>query len=301
MTTADPQETRRRIELDVRNVVLGLGVTCLFAAAASFVAVSWDSFDASMRAALLVGATVATFVGGIELRRRGFSGTATALSWLTAVLAFVDLFAIQRAAITSIPTSTTAAIGGMVLFALFVASTTWRRDAAMTTGAVIAWLLGSMSALSTWNVTGPDVWVLPSAAVIAWLQWRATAAKLAAGSWERYGLALVVAAVPAVATALGDPNLARPLIVIALATLVLVAGVQFRHFAAVWVGGMSLGVLVSAYLVDALRGVPGWAVFAGVGMVLLGLGAFIDRRIRAAARLDTHDGRSADDLVATWR
>lgn len=298
----DPVEVRRRIELDVRNLVLVLGVACLVAAAVSFVAVNWESFDASMRAALLVGTTVAAFLGGVVTRERGLGGTATALSWLTMVLAFVDLFAIEKASFADVSGDVVTAVGGTVLFALFLGLGVWRRDLAMTTGAVLAWLLGSSSALIAWDVTGADIWVLPFAAVFGWLQWRSSSPE--SGSWQRYGLTLAVVAVPAVLTALGDPNLTRPLVVIVVTTAVLVAGLVSRQLAAVWVGGASLGVLVGAQLVDMLRGVPGWAVFGLVGIVLLGVGAFFEHRVRHAAVVaarPSDGGATGAPAVPAWR
>ncbi len=273
-----------RIEIDIRNLLLVLGVTCLVAAAVSFLAVNWDRFDASMRAGLLVGTTVASFLACSTARRRGLSGTTTALSWLTTVLLFVDLFAVRRAAFFDTSPDGYAAVGGCVLFGIFLGLAYRNRDAALVTGAILAWLLGAWSACATWNVTGLDVWVLPAAAVVGWLQWRFGVEHRTQGSWERYGLTLMIVAVPAVLTALGDPNALRPVIVIALGTLVLLVGMRFRQLAAVWTGGGTIGVLVAAQLVDVLRGVPGWAVFALVGVVLLGVGAGFEYRMRLATR-----------------
>ena len=275
---------RRRIELDVRNFVLGLGVVCLVASAVSFVAVNWDHFDASMRAALLIGATVASLGVSTLARRRSLAGTASALSWLTMVLMFIDLFALERAISAPVTTNAYHAVAGLVLLAAFVAIDQWQPDASMKTGIVVAWLFGSFSALGTWNVTGPDVWVLPVAAVVGWLQWTTASGKPEASSWERFGATGALVAIPAVLTALGDTHSLRPIIVIALGAVVLIAGVQFRQLAAVWLGGASVGVLVSAQLVDVLRGVPGWAVFALVGVALLVVGACFEQRLRLIGR-----------------
>lgn len=270
----------RRVEIDVRNLVLGLGVASLVAAAVSFVAVNWDAFDATMRASLLIGVTVASVALGTMARTRRLGGTATALTWLTMVLAFIDLFAIQRAAFADAPSLAVTAIGGGVLFAAFLLMGWWQPGAATWTGAVAAWMLGWWSAFGYWEVTGPDLWMLPAAAVIMWLQWRASADNPDAGSWERYGVALAFAAGPAVLTALGDPNTLRPVLLIAVVTVGLLVGLRLRQLALIRVAGVSLAVLVGAQLVDVLRGVPGWAVFALVGVALLTVGAAFEYRLR---------------------
>ncbi|HET8931267.1 MAG TPA: hypothetical protein VFN21_11465 [Acidimicrobiales bacterium] len=277
----------RRVDIDVRNLVLGLGVASLVAAAVSFVAVNWDAFDATMRASLLIGVTVASVALGTMARTRHLGGTATALSWLTMVLAFVDLFAIERAAFAGAPSLAVTAIGGGVLFAAFLLMGWWQPGAAMRTGAAAAWMLGWWSAFGYWEVTGPDLWMLPPAVVLGWLQWRTSADNPTASSWERYGVALAVAAGPAVLTALGDPNTVRPVLLIAVVTVGLLVGLRLRQLALIRVAGVSLAVLVGAQLVDVLRGVPGWAVFALVGVALLTVGAAFEYRLRRNGSTDS--------------
>lgn len=264
--------------------MLGLGVASLIAAAASFVAVNWDAFDATMRASLLVGVTVASVSLGRLSRSRQLAGTATALSWLTVVLAFIDLFAIQRAAFADVSTEAVTAIGGGVLVLAFLAWRRWEPGAATSTGIAAAWLLGWWSAFASWNVTGVDLWVLPVAALLGVWQWRTSADEPHASSWKRYGVALAFAAVPAVSTALADVHTTRPLVLIGVLTVGVLLGLVLRQLALVWVSGVSLAVLVGAQLVDVLRGVPGWAVFALVGVVLLGVGAGFEYRLRRNQR-----------------
>jgi hypothetical protein len=286
ISPTQPARTRR-VEIDVRNLILGLGVASLAAAAVSFVAVNWELFDATLRASLLIGFSVASVVLGTMARARRLGGTAAALSWLTMVLAFIDLFAVQRAAFADAPSLAVTAVGGGMLFAVFLLLGNWQKSAAMQTGAVIAWMLGWWSTFAHWSVTGPDVWILPLAALLGWFQWRASANDPTAGSWERYGVALAFAAVPAVLTALGDPNTLRPVLLIAIVTVGLLAGLRLRQLALIRVAGVSLAVLVGAQLVDALRGVPGWAVFALVGVALLAVGAVFENRLcRNGASVD---------------
>lgn len=277
-------EPGRHIEVDVRNLILALGVASLVAAAVSFVAVNWDAFDASMRASLLIGVSAVVVLLGAAARARRLAGTATALSWLTAVLGFVDLVAVQRAAFPAAPSNAVTAVGGGALFVLFLAHGLWQPGTAMRTGAAVAWMLGWWSAFAFWDVTGPDVWVLPLAALGGWLQWRVSADDPGASSWSRYGVALAFAAVPAVATALGDPNTLRPVVLIAIVTVGVLVGLRLRQLALVRVAGASLAILVGAQLVDVLRGVPGWAVFALVGVVLLAVGAGFEHRLRRNGR-----------------
>ncbi len=269
-----------RVELDVRNLVLALGVLSLVAAAVSFIAVHWDSFDAVVRAAIVVSATVIV-LSSVELTRaRKLAGTSAALGWLAMVLIFVDLVAVRRAAFAPVSADSYTAVGGAAAFVVFCCLVRWDRGAAMRTGAALAWLLGWYGALATWGVTGPDVWVLPLAAVVGWLQWTLSAKNARASSWERYGAALVIAAVPAVATTLADPGSLRPILVIAIAASIVLIGMRLRHLAAVWVAGVTLGMLVSAQVIDVVKGFPGWVILTLVGVALLGVGGMFEYRLR---------------------
>ncbi len=275
-----PPRDRRKVELDIRNLLLVLGVLSLVAAATSFVAVNWESFDATMRASLLVGVSVVALSGTFVARGRGLTGTAAALGWLTMVFAWVDLAAIHVAVAPPDGSEVFWALGATALFGLFVALGVVLGGWAMRTGAILAWWTAWWSAFAAWGVTGLDVWILPLAAVVAWFQWYVMADRVEVSSWDRYGVGLVFAVAPAVLVALEDPGLVRPMVVVALALVLVLSGLVWRQLAAVWVGGVSIGVFAAAHIFDAVRDLPGWAVFTIVGVVLLGVGAGFERRLR---------------------
>lgn len=277
---APVQRDTRRIELSVRNLLLTLGVLSLVAAAISFIAMNWESFDVTMRASLLIGVSVMTMFATFVAAQRDLTGTSKALGWLTMVLFWIDVGAIERALPMAADPRVYWAAAGAVLFCVFALLAMVLEGWAMRLGAVGAWLCAWCAAFDLWRVEGTDVWILPFAAVISWLQWRGTAGNASADSWSRYGAGLILAAIPAVATTLVDPGLARPLTVVGTGLGVLLVGFVFRQLAAIWVAGISLGVIAVSQVFDALRGMPGWAVFTVVGVVLLAVGAGFERRLR---------------------
>lgn len=280
----------RSVELGVRNLLLTLGVLSLFAGATSFIAVNWDSFDSTMRASLLTGVTVATVLGAVVASRRNLSGTSTALGWLAMVLLWVDAGAVERTLPGDANLGVFWAGAGAVLFVAFALLETVLTRWAMRVGAIGAWLLAWWAAFEQWGIQGADVWFLPVAAVVVWLQLFATAHRPPVSSWRRYGIGLAVAAVPAVLTTLADPGLARPLTVVGIAVAVLLVGFALRELAAIWVAGVSLGTIAVAQIFEALHGMPGWVVFTVVGVVLLVLGAAFERRLRREAADGDVDG-----------
>lgn len=279
--TTVPPPLRRRVEIDVRNLALVLGVLSLLAAGVHFLAVNWERFDASMRAALLVGVTVVAGCTAVLSRRRALTGTATAMSWLTMMLCWLDAAAVARALPEGYATDQVVAVEATVLLGVFLLLGLVLDGWAMRTGVMVAWLTAWWAAFTVWGFTGVDVWALPPVAVFAWAQARWARDNGHTDSWNHYGIALGFAAVPAVLTTLDDPGLVRPVVVITLAVTVLLVGAWRRESAAVWVGGVSFGVIAAAQLVDALRGIPGWAVFAIVGVALLVIGALAEQHLRA--------------------
>ena len=105
-----------------------------------------------------------------------------------------------------------------------------------------------------------------------------------ATSWHCYGPGLVLGLTPTLIQALADPGLVRPVLVGAVALIVLIAGIRGRLQAPLAVGAAVLAVDVVAQLSPALAAaydaVPRWTLIALAGALLLTLGVTYERRIR---------------------
>lgn len=281
-----PVERTRRVEMNVRNLVLSLGVLCMITAAATFAAMHWESITPTAKFFALIGVTLLVVGSAQWMRQRELRGTFTALTWLFMVLCFVDVAAAGNAFGRSVFASVGsegaafASLAGAVLFVLFVGFARLGWGTAMRVGAMLSWLLGWFGAFACWDVTGPDVWILPVAAIVGWMQWTSTSHLDNMSSWSRYGLALCLIAIVAVPTALADPQFVRPVLTLLIALGVLMTGMWLRQLAAVWTSGLVITVLAGVQILDVLRDVPGWVAFATVGVALLGVGAAFEYRIR---------------------
>jgi hypothetical protein len=89
---------------------------------------------------------------------------------------------------------------------------------------------------------------------------------------------------PSLLRALDDPGVWRPLLLGLTALAVLGVGVARRLQAPLVLGGLVLAVdalvQLSPYLADLYDAVPRWTVIGTVGLLLLGLGATYERRVR---------------------
>jgi hypothetical protein len=257
----------------VQNLILGLGVLALSVSAVSVVAANWEHFGASVRGAILLGVTVLVGVLAWWTRRRELGGTSAALATLTVLVAFVDLRAVQLFAFRGARTDAYLAVSGLVLLWLLATFHRFVPGIPVRVGMAVAWLMASWSGLVWVDVRGPDVYALPLAVLIAAITVTSTAGSSSAGSWDRFGLSLLVGFGPAVLVALDDPHLVRPLIVLVAATAALVIGVVTRQRAPIAVGATGVGTLSVVQLARISNATPGWVVFGVVGAVLLVAGA----------------------------
>lgn len=257
----------------VQNLLLGLGVLALTVSAVSLVATNWAHFGASVRGGMLVGLTL--LLGGLAwlARRREMGGTSAALASLTVLLGFVDLRAIQLFAFRDARTDAYLAIAGLVLAWVLATFHRFVPGLPVRIAMAMAWLMASWSGLARFDVKGPDLYALPFAMLIVAITLLTTRDAASASSWDRYGLALIVGFGPAVLTALADPNLLRPLIVLVVAATALVVGVSTRQRAPIAVGACGVGALSVMQLARISNDTPGWVVFGIVGAVLLVAGA----------------------------
>lgn len=103
-----------------------------------------------------------------------------------------------------------------------------------------------------------------------------------AASWVTAGPAVVVGLVPSALTAIFDTSALRPMIVIAVSSLLIVAGLQLRWRALILPSAWCLGAVVCVQLAPYAVGAPRWLTLGGVGAVLIAAGARYERRLHDA-------------------
>ncbi len=101
-------------------------------------------------------------------------------------------------------------------------------------------------------------------------------------SWLTVGPAVSAALLPSAFATVGDASSTRPLLVLVAAAVVMVVGLRLRWQAPFLSGALALCVVAVAQLAPYAVGVPRWASFGTVGLVLLVLGLRYEQRRRDA-------------------
>ena len=261
-------------------MLLGLGAFSLVVAAISLVAANWDNFDASARGTVLLVVTLAAIALARVVHDRGLVGTSTALASIAVCMTFVDLSAVKQAAFAMTSDDVYLAVGGGVLLVVLSLFHLLVPGVPVRLGWAAAWWLATWATLATWNVTGWDLYFLPLALLIVAASCLRARGNPTAGSWDRFGLGLLVGFGPAVLNSLVDPHLVRPLIVLTAATAVLLAGVVTRQRAPISVAALSVGGMIFGHLARVTGSIPGWVTLSVVGVLLLVAGATYERQRR---------------------
>jgi hypothetical protein len=102
-------------------------------------------------------------------------------------------------------------------------------------------------------------------------------------SWLTVGPAVSAGLLPSAFATVGDPSLTRPVVVLAVAAAVMVAGIGFRWQAPFLSGALAAGVVAVAQLAPYAVGAPRWVSFGTVGVALLVLGFRYEQRRQNAA------------------
>ena len=103
-------------------------------------------------------------------------------------------------------------------------------------------------------------------------------------SWLTVGPAVSAGLLPSAFATVGDPSLTRPVVVLAIATAVMVAGIRLRWQAPFLSGALAACVVAVAQLAPYAVGVPRWVSLGAVGVALLVLGLRYERRRRNATQ-----------------
>ncbi|MFB6840792.1 SCO7613 C-terminal domain-containing membrane protein [Streptomyces sp. NPDC056361] len=178
------------------------------------------------------------------------------------------------------------ALGGVIAAATAVRPER-RRFASWTAAALF--LLATWVRLAVWDVTTPEAYTLPvtvPALVVGFLRRRRDAE---ASSWTAYGPGLAATLLLSLVAAWTDPEWTRPLVLGIAALVVTLLGARFRLQALLVLGGAVLALdglhELAPYVVQAVGALPRWLPPALAGLLLLGVGATYEQRLRDARRL----------------
>ena len=165
----------------------------------------------------------------------------------------------------------------------------------------LGWVSGTLLAASTWvrlalsDVDAPEPYTAPGGIALLVLGYLRRRRDPSYRSWPAYAPGLALVLVPSLLRAVDDPGIWRPLLLGLTALAVLVVGVMRRLQAPLVIGGTVLAVdalvQLSPYLADLYDAVPRWTWIGASGLLLLGLGATYERRVRELRAL--HDRISA--------
>jgi hypothetical protein len=159
----------------------------------------------------------------------------------------------------------------------------------------LGWVSGGVLAASTWvrlalsDVEAPEPYTAPAGIALLVVGYLRRRRDPSYRSWPAYAPGLALVLVPSLARAVDDPGVLRPLLLGLTALAVLVVGVSRRLQAPLVIGGAVLAVdalvQLSPYLVQLYDAVPRWTWIGASGLLLLGLGATYEARVRDVRRL----------------
>lgn len=150
-------------------------------------------------------------------------------------------------------------------------------------GAVLA-LLGWYVQLAAHEVSAPEPYSLPAAALLALAGWRALATRPQRTSWSALTPALLTGIAPTAARAWHDPASARTGVLVLAAAALVAASVRWRLAAPLVAGVAVLGAIAAKTLAPMSGALPAWAPLAVAGVVLVALGATWEARLEDLRR-----------------
>ncbi|MBQ0984205.1 hypothetical protein KBZ10_06635 [Streptomyces sp. F63] len=281
------------------------------------VAAATSPADSRVRQPVTACAAVASAVGLVVALCAGAGVPAhrTAFAVLAAAAAVELLASRLRGRPAGPPLEVTGAATGLLAVALAVtgpaavlatvlalagvvaAGCALRADRRRTAGytATVLFVLATWVRLGAAGVEAPEAYTLPvtvPALVVGVLRRRADAA---ASSWAAYGPGLSVTLLPGLAAVWTDSGWTRPLLLGLAALGLTLLGARARLQAPLLLGGGALALValheLAPYLVQMADALPRWVPPALAGLLLLGIGATYEQRLRDARRLRELLGR----------
>ena len=248
---------------------------------------------ALVASALLVGTTVAASAATLAVLVAGLAAVATGLAvWAYrsrgaeevvlvagAVVGELAAFVVALDAETVTPAAAVLSTAGVVALAYgFRPGRTWL----WWVGAV-AVPAGSWLWLLDHEVETVEAFSLPLAALCLLAGGLGLARRRGISSWAVAGPAVTAALVPSAVASVGDEGLLRPLLLLAVATVLLVVGVLRRWQALVVVPALAVAVVAVSQLAPWAVGLPRWLSLGAAGVLLLAVGVRYESRRRNVA------------------
>jgi hypothetical protein len=183
------------------------------------------------------------------------------------------------------------ALAGYGLSALAISVRKDRRAVGLVGGLLLS--ASSWVRLADAGVTAPEPYVAPLAAAAVVAGFLRRRSHPTAGSWECFGTALTVGLVPSLLRSFGDEDPTRGLLLLVACVAVVLVGGATRQQAPLALGA-AVGALDALWLVAPYANeLPRWVLLAGLGLLLVVLGATYEARLRDVRRLrDAFDGLS---------
>lgn len=209
-------------------------------------------------------------IGTVALGRRvAAARPVTELAALTALLV-----AVAAGVHTVAPSDGTPAVAGLLTVAAVAAivaglspTRRWWLHLSFAATVTAVWIECAVH-----HVHAPEPYALPLGAVVL-----AVGARVAGGSWLRFGPGLLIMTAPTAVLALVEPVSWRALLIAGLATAMLLVGGHGRQQAPVLIGAVELGLLVLRELGPYALALPRWVGIAAVGAGLITVGVNWER------------------------
>ncbi|MFE3830472.1 SCO7613 C-terminal domain-containing membrane protein [Streptomyces sp. NPDC059092] len=268
----------------VRALLAGVSVGCATALVVAASAAAGLPAEGVAVAVLAVPAAVALL--GARLREHPVAVPVEVMGGAAGLLAVA-------LALGSLPVlALVLALGGVI-----AAGTAVRPERRRVAGYVATGLFTAATwvRLAASGVSVPEAYTLPVtvAALAVGVARRRRDAE--ASSWTAYGPGLAATLAPSLLAAWGDPHWARPLLLGLAALALTLAGARLRLRAPLVLGGAALALValheLAPYVVQVVGALPRWLPPALAGLLLVGVGATYEQRLRDARRVRRSLGR----------
>ncbi|MFJ8001604.1 SCO7613 C-terminal domain-containing membrane protein [Streptomyces sp. NPDC096310] len=184
------------------------------------------------------------------------------------------------------------ALGGVI-----AAGTAVRAERRRVAGyaATVLFVAATWVRLGASGVSVPEAYTLPVTVAALAVGAARRRRDPSASSWTAYGPGLAATLAPSLLATWGDPHWARPLLLGLAALALTLAGARLRLRAPLVLGGAVLALValheLAPYVVQVAGALPRWLPPALAGLLLLGVGATYEQRLRDARRVRRSLGR----------
>ncbi|MDX6197647.1 MAG: hypothetical protein QOJ79_798 [Actinomycetota bacterium] len=212
---------------------------------------------------------------------------------LTFVLRGVRRLAVETAGVATAAVAVTLTVGdaGWLSWALASVGLVALADALHADRRMVAAAGGLLLSASSWvrladaGVQAPEPYVVPLGLVALALGWLRVRRAPTTRSFAAYSPGLSLLLVPSLVASFDDATLTRPLLLGAVALLVLLVGAQQRLQAPLVIGGSVLAIDALQLMAPYAAALPRWLTLGAAGLLLVSVGATYEQRRRDVTRL----------------